>query len=122
MSRLTSTIASAWMLLRFAAARISSGDGGLVQAVRPLPVGAQEREEPRRALLGVDLLDQADVGALQIELVGEAAFDNVNRHGEDVKPAPMQSVGVRVRRRLGAVRGSPSSAGCCGCDSRRCAR
>jgi len=53
----------------------------LVQAVRPPPIGAQEREEPAHALVGVDLVDQPDVIARDVELLREVALDDVERHG-----------------------------------------
>ena len=98
--------------------------GRLVQAVGVPPVGAQEREQPADALVGVDLVDQPDVLAREVELLGELALDHVQRH---VAIVPLrlrldQTVPVGVGGGLGAVRAARSCAGCCGCGWRRCAR
>ncbi len=54
----------------------------LVQAVGAAPIGAEEREQPPHVLALVDLLDQLDVRRREVELLGEAALDHVQRHGQ----------------------------------------
>src|ERR1700749_2013639 len=60
--------------------------GGLIQAIRPVPVGAQEREQPADALVGVDLLYQPYILARHIELLREPALDEIERHGGMLPP------------------------------------
>ncbi len=52
----------------------------LVEAVRLLLVGAEERVDPPHAGVVVDLLDRTDIVVGQIELVGELSFDDEQRH------------------------------------------
>ena len=52
----------------------------LVEAVGAPAVGDEEREQPAHAFAGVDLVDQRDVVAGQLELLGEGALDHEQRH------------------------------------------
>jgi hypothetical protein len=54
---------------------------GLVEAVRSPAVGTEEGEQPAHALdAAVELIDQLHIVRGQIELLGEAALDHVQRH------------------------------------------
>ena len=53
----------------------------LVQAVRLLAVGGEERVDPPDADLVVDELDPFVVEQLGVELLGEVPFDDVEAHG-----------------------------------------
>ena len=52
----------------------------LVEAVRLLPVCGQERVEPADADVVIDERDARTVELVRIELLGEIAFDDVQRH------------------------------------------
>ena len=120
----TSTIASAGTFARLAAAHDGVGRRRFVEAVGMALVGAEEREHPADALVGVDLVDQPDVVAGEVELLGELALDDKQGHVPTVPRGLRlgQPVPVGVGRRLGAVGAARSCAGCCGCGWRPCAR
>ena len=121
--RLTSTMTSAGRLARRAAAMSSSGRRRLVQAVGLAPVGAEEREQPAHALVGVDLLQRlhpsrtspADPRTCARSRRG-ACHDPTGRAG----PRPGRDDARRWRPPCGSRR--TSCAGCCACGWRPCAR
>src|SRR4029079_5745640 len=78
----------------------------LVEAVGAQLVRGDEREEPADPLVRVDRVDRADVVGGQVELVGELALDDVERHRPMVLAPSVrdEAVAQGVRRRLGAVR------------------
>ena len=49
--------------------------GRLLQALRPMPTGAQERVEPAHALAGVDVLEQVDLVAGELQSLGKPPLD-----------------------------------------------
>ena len=92
------------MFARRAAADDRLGGGRLVEAVGAPPVRAQEREQPADAFVGVDLLDQLDVLAREVELVGEGALDHVKGHdGKRSRSGRREAVPVGVGGGLGAI-------------------